>query len=190
MPYPAQLDYDVLIEKATEIIETEGVAHLSLNKLAAEFGVKAPSLYKYVKSKAELLRAINLLTAQKLTIRLVDQIPSDAEPFDQALYLAQAYRQFAHKNPRIYSLMFSHQEPESRPDPAELESLALVLQAIMQNLINAENSLPALRGLFALIHGYVSLEINEQLQRGGDLDATFKTVVQAYLTGWNNKFID
>lgn len=187
MPYPAQLDFDSLVAKASEIIETEGLAQLSLSKLAKEFGVKAPSLYKYVKNKAELLRAVNLRTARKLTLGIVDYVPSDAEPLDQALYLAQAYRQFAHRNPRIYSLVFSYQEAASRPDPAELESLALMLQAVTRNLTDEENSLPVLRGLFALVHGYITLEINEQFQRGGDLDATFNSVVRAYLAGWQTR---
>lgn len=184
MPYPSQLDYEALIEKASELIETEGLAQLSLSKLAGEFGVKAPSLYKYVKNKAELLRAVNLRTAEKLTLEIVNCVPPDAEPIDQALYVTRTYRDFAHQNPRVYSLAFSHQDAENRPDPTELEALAKLLQAIMVQYVGEENSLSALRGLFALVHGYVSLELNEQFQRGGDLDATYNMVVRAYLAGW------
>jgi AcrR family transcriptional regulator len=38
------------------------VDNVSLAMLAASFGIKAPSLYRHVKNKAELLQAVNLLT--------------------------------------------------------------------------------------------------------------------------------
>ncbi|MEM8862291.1 MAG: TetR-like C-terminal domain-containing protein [Chloroflexota bacterium] len=47
-----------------------------------------------------------------------------------------------------------------------------------------ENSLVALRGLLAITHGFVSLEINGQYRRGGDLSQAFEVVVRAYLSGW------
>ncbi len=187
MPYPAQLDYDSLIEKACEQIEAEGLAQLSLSKLAKEFGVKAPSLYKYVKNKAELVRAVNLRTTSNLVLTIVDEVPSDLGPVEKSVHLAKSYRRFAHRHPQLYSIIFSYQEAESRPDPVELANLAGMLEAVMLGLTDSEHTLPALRGLFALVHGYVMLELNEQFQRGGDLDETYEQVVRAYLVGWQNK---
>lgn len=187
MPYPSQLDYDSLIEKAREKIEAEGLQQLSLSKLAQEFGIKAPSLYKYVKNKAELLRAVNLRTATQLIHEMVDNVPEHLSPFEEAIRMAHAYRQFAHQHPQLYSIVFSYQEAESRPDPADLEELAILLQRVVAKLTGEEKSLSALRGLFALVHGYVSLEMNEQFQRGGNLDDTFEQVVKSYLIGWQNQ---
>ncbi|MCC7450570.1 MAG: helix-turn-helix transcriptional regulator, partial [Anaerolineae bacterium] len=79
MPYPSQVDRQSIIDKARELIEAEGIENLSLGRLATALGVKAPSLYRYVDSKTELLRAVNLMTTQGLvsTIREATSLVSD-----------------------------------------------------------------------------------------------------------------
>ncbi len=54
----------------------------------------------------------------------------------------------------------------------------------MADVVGEANSLPALRGMLALLHGFVSLELSERFQRGSDFDATYDAVVAAYLRGW------
>jgi AcrR family transcriptional regulator len=43
---------------ALRIVDADGLAGLSMRKLAAELGVRAPSLYGHVRSKDELLHAV------------------------------------------------------------------------------------------------------------------------------------
>jgi hypothetical protein len=62
--------------------------------------------------------------------------------------------------------------------------MALPLQALMSAVSGPEDSLAALRGAMALVHGFVLLELHGQLRRGGDLAVDFDTVVRAYLRGW------
>ncbi len=62
MPYPSQIDRDKIIQQAAAMTATDGVDNLSLHKLAAALGVKAPSLYRYVSNKTELIQAVNLAT--------------------------------------------------------------------------------------------------------------------------------
>jgi hypothetical protein len=50
-----------------------------------------------------------------------------------------------------------------------------------------KNSLAALRGAMALVHGFVLLELHGQLRRGGDLALDFDTAVHAYLRGWETQ---
>jgi AcrR family transcriptional regulator len=185
MPYPSQTNREQLIQQARLIIEGEGVELLSLAKLAALFGVKAPSLYKHFDSKAALLQAVNLQTALALVARLravVDATPGDMRA--RLLAMTQAYRAFALSNPQTYALLFGNLPPALRPDPARLEALALPLQSLMAQVAGEAASLPMLRGIWALAHGFVTLELNGQFQRGGDLEATFIEVVARYLQGW------
>jgi hypothetical protein len=81
-------------------------------------------------------------------------------------------------------LAYAVQNPELRADPNMLLERAISVQKIMVKISGEENSLPALRGLLALIHGYIMLELNGQFQRGGDLSLTFEEIVSAYLQGW------
>jgi hypothetical protein len=61
---------------------------------------------------------------------------------------------------------------------------AITIQKIIVQISGEEKSLPALRGLLAITHGYIMLELNGQFQRGGDLSLTFEEIVKAYLQGW------
>jgi AcrR family transcriptional regulator len=185
-PYPAQVDRDKIASKARELIEAEGIEQLSLAKLAAELGIKAPSLYRHVASKAELLKVVNVLTNQELVAALAQADDPQADPRQRLRAIARAYREFAHRFPVTYGLAYSTTAPESRPDANLLEALALPIQDIWAAVFSPELSLTALRGAFALLHGYVSLELNGQFQRGGDLSNTFDQIIDAYITGWEN----
>jgi hypothetical protein len=55
----------------------------------------------------------------------------------------------------------------------------------MAEITGEAESLPALRGLLALMHGFVMLELAQQFRRGGDLDAAYDKAVRAYLNGWS-----
>ena len=80
MPYPAQIHYETLISTAHHMIESDGYAALSLSKLAAAFGVKAPYIYKHVPSKADLVKAVNLLTNQRMQATILAASESTSDP--------------------------------------------------------------------------------------------------------------
>ena len=65
-----------------------------------------------------------------------------------------------------------------------LEALAIPIQQVMAEISGEEGSLAALRGLWALLHGFMLLELSGQFRRGGDLEAAFVQSVEAYLNGW------
>jgi AcrR family transcriptional regulator len=184
-PYPTQITREAIITAAWERVEAEGFDRLSLHKLASQLGVKAPSLYRYIQSKNELLRAINELTEARLFAVIGAALAdSNADPRTQLIALSQAYRDFAHTHPITYMLAFTTIDPAARPDPTAQEQAVLPVQRIIAQISGEADSLPALRGLLALVHGFVMLELNQQLRRGGDLDEAFSKSLTAYLAGW------
>jgi AcrR family transcriptional regulator len=187
-PYPVQVERAALLQKARAMMEAEGIDNLTLHKLAAAFSIKAPSLYRHFSSKADLLRAVNLDTNKALvdSIRLA---VAAAQPQTTARIraMAAAYRAFALANPMTYGLMYSNLSAELRPDPAQLEALALPLQALITPITGEADSLAALRGVWALVHGFIMLELNGQFQRGGDLEAAYMQAVEAYIRGWTKQ---
>ncbi len=184
-PYPAQIDRERILSTAREMIEAEGVDHLSLNKLAAALGVRAPSLYGHVASKGDLLRALNEQTIRQLfeAMNVASDTAGD-DPERRLLEVARAYRDFASANPVRYGLAFTNTMPQLQPDAGELERLALPLQRLMAHISGEAHSLVALRGVWALIHGFVTLELGGQFRRGGDLSETYAQAVRTYLGGW------
>lgn len=182
MPYPSQIDKTAIVVQARAMIERDGVEALSLAKLASALGVKAPSLYRHVKNKARLLEEVSFLTFQLLIEAMNAAAPTEEDsPTERLLLQCNAFRRYAHANPRTYVLAYTSTE---RGDEAQLVQLVLPFQQTMAHIISEEKSLTALRGLLALMHGFVMLEIHQQLRRGGDLNQTFDEVIRAYIMGW------
>ncbi len=183
MPYPSLIDRDRIVETARELLEALGVDAVTLRVVAEALGVKAPSLYRYVKNKNAMLLAINEVTIIEL-INLLMQAADNAAPLTERLVeVALAYRQYAHAHPVCYELAMSS-SPEIKPAEDVQVQLVLPLQALFTQLTDETDSLAALRGAFAFLHGWVSLEIGQQLRRGGILSAHFEQSYRAYLAGW------
>ena len=184
MPYPAKISSESILEKAAEMVEAEGADQFSMQRLAAALGVKAPSLYRYFPSKTDLLRALNLQTVQQMIAGLHAAAANGGDARRQLLAMSRAWRAFAHANPLAYALAFADPNPELRPDEQLLEALAIPIQQVMAGISGEERSLAALRGLWALLHGFTLLELSGQFRRGGDLEDAFFQSVEAYLKGW------
>ena len=184
MPYPSQIDRETIIETARSMIEANGVESLSLRALAAELGVKAPSLYRYVRNKDALLLAVNEVTARTMVQHMLDSVSQTGALHERLMAVAHAYRRFAHEHPATYELLYTNRISELRPDEDQLEQSVLPLQTLFAEWADEAHSLAALRGAFAFLHGWVMLEIAGQLRRGGDLNAHFEQAYRAYLAGW------
>ena len=178
-PYPSQTNSKTVIETARILIEHEGVEALSLGKIAAELGIKAPSLYRHIKNKHALLQAV----VERTYLRLFDAYDhalanADDDPIEQLLRLSLAQREFAANNPNTYMLAYSTQSPASETNPTMLLDRAILVQQIISQISGEEDSLPALRGLLAITHGFVMLELNGQFRRGGDLSETMEKIIE------------
>lgn len=181
MPYPAQIDFETIIQTAHDIIEREGVEALNLRKLAETLGVQAPSLYRHVANKNALFLAVNEVTTKALMARLYE-VDANLPLEERLLEIAHVFRRYAHEHPNAYMLAFNSRE--ARPDAALREALVLPLQKLFEEVLGEEKAFPALRAAYAFLHGWVSLEISAQFERGGDLDAHFEAGFLAILQGW------
>jgi AcrR family transcriptional regulator len=184
MPYPARIDADALVTTAWDMIAADGLAAFSMHALARHFGVQVGSLYRYTK-RDDLLRAVNERTYGLLFAALAEAAAAPhASPTEALVATARAYRAFAHANPQVYGLAFTNTNPAAQPDDAALAQAALPYQRLMARHSGEDASLPALRGLLAIMHGWAMLELAGQLRRGGDLTAHYEQAVRAYLAGW------
>lgn len=101
-----------------EVAAEDGLAGLSLGRVAAAVGMRAPSLYSYFDSKAAILDALFADGYEELDRRMAP-VESQLPPgFDAAGELAWAFREFvgfAQENPARYQLMFTMAVPGWRP---------------------------------------------------------------------------
>lgn len=182
MPYPSKLDSETLVEVAWQMMEDDGVEAFSMHNLARHFKVKTASLYRYYK-KTELLRAVNAYTETKLYQAIVPALDSDASPHEKIEQITQDYRRFALSHPTTYGLLYTNTIDELRPDFEDSVQGILPFQVLMAELSGEEQSLPALRGILAIMHGFVMLELAGQLRREGSLDDAYAYTVETFLRG-------
>lgn len=70
MAAPAKLNQELILGEAISLLREEGLDEVTLRKLAARLGVEAPSLYRHISGKQELLALITL----RLFRAQIDQI--------------------------------------------------------------------------------------------------------------------
>ena len=64
-----------IIEKARDLLFTKNEEEITMNLIAGELGITAPTLYHYFKGKDELLHAANLLIMEEISAHLAIKFP-------------------------------------------------------------------------------------------------------------------
>lgn len=88
-----------ILESARKVLSEQGIAKLSLRKIAAETGCAAPSIYYYFRNKQEIVAGLWEAIAPDLLKQL-----------DSAGDKDQAYREFWLARPDDFKLFITHSE--------------------------------------------------------------------------------
>lgn len=148
-----------------------------MQAVAEAVGVRAPSLYKRMRDRDQLVQLITEATLRELMVTLRNAAGSDA---GLALpSIARAFRDFAHQYPLTYGLLFGPSPGVARVAP-ELNAAAVapVLEAA-RALAGPDEALSAARTVVAWAHGFVSMELAGAFRLGGDVDAAFEYGIDA-----------
>jgi AcrR family transcriptional regulator len=171
VPTPEKTTRDGIIAAGRELIEVHGIAGLTMQAVADRVGVRAPSLYKRVRDRDELLELVVGATVDDLTARLDAQTQPD--PRERLTAIADVLRTFAHERPVGYTLVFgAHGAP--RPEPAAaVRSVTPLLEAVRE-LTGDAHALDGARLLTAWATGFLTMELNDRLRMGGDVDEAWR----------------
>src|SRR5487761_1412333 len=104
MPAPAQTSTAAIVAAGRRLLEARGADALTMREVAAAVGVRAPSLYKRVRSRSDLFQLILEDVADELTA-VLDTAASSGAPATDLRAMAAAYRKFARANPVTYLLL-------------------------------------------------------------------------------------
>ena len=165
MPAPAVTSGAQIVTAARNLLEQHGQAALTMRAIAAEVGVKGPSLYKRVRDRSAVLRLVLDEVADELTVAL-DEAASTGDAVSDLRAMTSTFRRFALENPAAYALLFT-------PDPTlgsevRAQRSSATLLARMADLVGPDDALPAARTLVAWAHGFVTMELSGAFQLGGD----------------------
>ena len=82
-------------------------------------------------------------------------------------------RRFAHARPRAYALVIGRAPELPRPTPEAMGVSLRFLLAATTALAGEEHALDAARLVVAWANGFITMELADALQMGGDIDAAW-----------------
>jgi AcrR family transcriptional regulator len=173
MSAPAKTSDAAICQAVRLLLESKGEAALSMQAIAAEVGIRAPSLYKRFAGRAELLSAAARDALRELAELMHDPLAVE-KTYESLERMAHLYRRFAKKNPRTYALIFS-EEMAAREDlmAARLAATEPLL-SLLTKTVGKEAALPAARLLVSYLHGFVSMELAKTFRFGGNVNDAFQ----------------
>ena len=175
MPTPERTSLDAIIDAGRDLLEADGVEGLTMQAVADRVGVRAPSLYKRVRNRDELIARIAEATLRELSARLDDAADPtrSADSGAELARLARAVRAFAHERPAGYRLIFGPGAELRLSDAALADASGAVLR-IAGELAGDEHRLDAARTITAWVNGFVNMELAGAFRLGGDVDRAFE----------------
>src|SRR5664279_1771787 len=115
-PARAKTTDEAILDAAARLLETGGLDALTMQAVAAEVGVRAPSLYKRIRDRAALVRAVQEAAAAELADALSSAVDGQ-DPRADIIAMADAFRAFAHRRSGVYGLLFAALPDEMRVSP-------------------------------------------------------------------------
>jgi len=150
------LDTDAVVTAAARLADQDGLAHLTLARLAAELGIRTPSLYAHVDGLPDLRARLAARGARELTAAL-RVAAAGRSGIDALRSVAIAYREYAHAHPGTYA---ATQVPSDREEnqAAAREIVALMVAVLDGYGLEGDDVIHAVRAVRSALHGFVGLE--------------------------------
>ena len=177
-----------LLERAGELLSTEGPAAVSLRKIATDVNTSTTAVYSLFGGKPALLEALYDEAFHRFGTHLA-AVPVTEDPAEDLVQIGLAYRRSALADPHFYSVLYSKVvEPTKQMSRAAGRTFAPVINAVRraveQGVYLAEDPEQIAMSMWGIAHGLVSLELNGNLPPGIDPAATYELALRAHGRGW------
>ena len=106
-----------LVEAAARLLQEEGLAELSLRRVARDVGVAPSAVYNHFQNREALLAAVAADGYHQLEALESKAYCGSGDPEKRLRALARDYLHFAAQNPNLYRLMFSPDVVAFRVEP-------------------------------------------------------------------------
>jgi AcrR family transcriptional regulator len=179
----AGLDREAVLEAAVALSDKEGLEGVTIARLAEVLGVRGPSLYNHVHGLDELRRELALRGLRELTTRITRAAVGLSRE-DAIHSIAAAYRQFAREHGGLYAASLQAPQVEDGELWRAGEAVVEVVLAVLATYgLRGNDALHAVRGLRAIVHGFVSLEARGGFGLPLDLEESFTRLMDAFVMG-------
>ncbi|MBA3947952.1 MAG: TetR/AcrR family transcriptional regulator [Herpetosiphonaceae bacterium] len=165
---------DDIIAVSRAIIEDEGVAQLTIRRIAETIHRTQPAVYQHFSSKDALLEAVVTDGFTALAERLTRATRGGKASLPA---IANAYVGFGRERPRLYDVMFvgppaiTFAAGAATPIPAHT-AFHIIAAAVAESGVPAAQTETVTEVVWASLHGLVTLSITRRLRPGRALQQT------------------
>lgn len=151
-----------LRQAAREILESEGLAALSLRSVARRAGVSHAAPYRHYASREALLADVAVEGLAELRGEIAQAAAVPADRAETIVRIGRAYMRFAVRHAGLLRLMFGSELPNRTGFPGLTEATAAIGDDIGQAIGNS----PAGLAVWAAIHGLAMLILENVIDLG------------------------
>lgn len=179
------------IEAVRELVAEQGLAKLSVRKVAEKIRYTPGMLYHVFTNLDDLILHANAAT---LDILLADMMaPADLAPFQALHQMASAYLNLARTQTALWQMVFMHRMQHEAPVPSWYQQrTGLLFERVEQQMARMAGRQPteavhlAARTLWSSVHGIAVLAAENKLEVTGDVDeqAMLDSLLENYLKSW------
>lgn len=174
---------DKVVDGAVSVIERGGLDALTLGAVAAEVGVRTPSLYNHVGGLEDVRRRVTVQAIDALGTAL--QRATVGRAGDAALRaMSTAYRDFALAHPGLYAATVPSSEVD---DDAIRDAGRRVVGTVVDVLrgydLDGDDAIHAARSIRAAVHGFLALELSGGFGLDVSTEDSFAWLVGALADG-------
>jgi AcrR family transcriptional regulator len=156
------------LSAALAVADAEGIAALTMRRLARELGVEAMSLYHHVANKDDILDGMIDMVFGEI------ELPAPDAGWKAAMLgRARSARAALTRHPWAISLM----ESRSAPGPATLRHHDAVLGSCRRGGFSVAMAAHAFSLIDSYIYGFVLQEVNLPFDEGDDLEAVVQSML-------------
>lgn len=178
-----------LLQAASDVLAAEGVAALTVRRIAAVAGVSTMNVYSRFGSKDGIVEHLYIEGFSRL--RDAQDVGETDDPVDDLRRCGAGYRRFALDNPTYYAVMFGGAIQNFHPSEAALLHAGGTLQMLADRLARAMDvgalatgdPMRTAAAVWAACHGVVSLEMNDVGPPTLDWEKVYATTTNALMAG-------
>jgi AcrR family transcriptional regulator len=177
------LDRDRVVDADVAVADRDGLAAVTLARVAASLGVRSPSLYHHVAGHEGLMQALAARVTHELALALRRAATGRAGG-DAIHAVARAQRAYAHAHPGRYAATLAAPRAGDTEHEAAAADAVDVLTAVFAGMGLRDDALiHAVRGLRSAVHGFTALESAGGFALAADPDESFERLIAALASG-------
>jgi AcrR family transcriptional regulator len=177
------IDRTRIVEVAARLADINGLEHLTLAQVAAELGVRLPSLYNHIDGLPGLRRELALFGTRQLLQQLSRSVIGKSSD-EAVLAFARAFRSYIREHPGCYAATVRAPAPNDLEQQQTSQAIIDVVVAVLEPYrLHPQAAIHAVRGLRSIVHGFATLEMTGGFEMPLDREESFQRLLRTYLAG-------